>query len=140
MVADHEQHSAGTDCGGQRGKQPGPGLRRQLQELRRDRVETARLRRFGGWHDPIPPLAAADPGAVLHHDLYELPPLKTYTSGNVVLVGDAAHAMTPQSGAGSHGPPRLTLLSVIRTGLGTHAPSRRYARLSSVEFCGRGRA
>jgi 2-polyprenyl-6-methoxyphenol hydroxylase-like FAD-dependent oxidoreductase len=43
-------------------------------------------RRFAGWHDPIPALLdAADPGAVLHHDLYELPPLKTYISGNVVL-------------------------------------------------------
>jgi 2-polyprenyl-6-methoxyphenol hydroxylase-like FAD-dependent oxidoreductase len=59
-------------------------------------------RRFGGWHDPIPALLqAADPGAVLHHDLYELPPLKTYTSGNVVLVGDAAHAMTPNLGQGA---------------------------------------
>jgi 2-polyprenyl-6-methoxyphenol hydroxylase-like FAD-dependent oxidoreductase len=59
-------------------------------------------RRFGGWHDPIPALLqAADPGAVLHHDLYELPPLKTYSSGNVVLVGDAAHAMTPNLGQGA---------------------------------------
>jgi 2-polyprenyl-6-methoxyphenol hydroxylase-like FAD-dependent oxidoreductase len=56
------------------------------------------VHRFGGWHDPIPALlAAANPDAVLHHDLYELPPLKTYTAGRVVLAGDAAHAMTPTS-------------------------------------------
>jgi len=59
-------------------------------------------RRFGGWHDPIPELleAAAD-GAVLHDDLYELPPLKSYAAGKVVLVGDAAHAMTPNLGQGA---------------------------------------
>ncbi|UGT60855.1 FAD-dependent monooxygenase [Nocardia asteroides] len=58
--------------------------------------------RFADWHDPIPALlAAADPAELLRHDIYDLPALPRFTAGRIALVGDAAHAMTPDLGQGA---------------------------------------
>ena len=71
-------------------------------EAQRNPDELRELRgRFGSWHEPIPAvLADTPPQAVLRHDIYRLPELDSYCRGSVVLLGDAAHAMTPNLGQG----------------------------------------
>jgi 2-polyprenyl-6-methoxyphenol hydroxylase-like FAD-dependent oxidoreductase len=58
-------------------------------------------RRFADFHAPIPELLdAADPESAHVTGLAWLPPLPSFVRGNRVLVGDAAHAMTPNLGQG----------------------------------------
>ena len=59
-------------------------------------------RRFSGWHEPIAAVAeAADENDILRNDVYYLESLQRWSSGRIVLVGDAAHATTPGVGQGA---------------------------------------
>ena len=57
---------------------------------------------FAGWHEPIAAvLAATPPAARSYLELSDLPSLPRWHDGSHVLIGDAAHAMTPNMGQGA---------------------------------------
>ncbi len=64
------------------------------------REELRRL--FGGWHEPIPRIIASlGEGQTIRTDVFDLEkPLAVHHRGRLVLLGDAAHPMTPDLGQG----------------------------------------
>ena len=60
------------------------------------------LELFHDWHDPIPAVIEATAETdILRNDIYELQHLHQWSQGRVTLLGDAAHAMTPNLGQGA---------------------------------------
>ncbi len=60
------------------------------------------LELFHDWHDPIPAVIEATVETdILRNDIYELKHLRQWSHGRVTLLGDAAHAMTPNLGQGA---------------------------------------
>lgn len=57
--------------------------------------------RYADFPDPIPEIVRRTPAEeILHTDLYDFRPIRRWCDGRVALLGDAAHAMTPNLGQG----------------------------------------
>jgi 2-polyprenyl-6-methoxyphenol hydroxylase-like FAD-dependent oxidoreductase len=63
--------------------------------------KTSLQQRFKDWHHPIELLIESTPAErILHTDIYDIEPMKRWSLGRVVLLGDAAHPTTPNMGQG----------------------------------------
>lgn len=73
------------------------GQRPGLEQRKKDLIE-----RFHGWHSPIEALIqGTSPADILYNDICDLEPLPTWSIGRVTLLGDSAHATTPNLGQGA---------------------------------------
>lgn len=144
-----------VDLLGAAGETWGRGLRFGMAPLRDGRVywfgvatmpadakiddEYARVRElFGGWHDPIPALLdATDPAVVFRLPINDLAePLPTFRRANWVLLGDSAHAMTPDLGQGANQAMEdaATLVTLL-SGIASHpAPASNLVDTALAEY------
>jgi 2-polyprenyl-6-methoxyphenol hydroxylase-like FAD-dependent oxidoreductase len=74
--------------------------RQALQEISDDEMRARILAAFRGWHRPIEALISATP-IVTRTAIYDVPTLPAWHRGRVMLLGDAAHAMSPAGGQGA---------------------------------------
>jgi FAD-dependent urate hydroxylase len=57
---------------------------------------------FAGWQSSVEQtLLHTDESKILRHSIYDIPPMYSWTQGRITLLGDAAHAMTPNLGQGA---------------------------------------
>lgn len=79
---------------------PQPYSADELASLASQELRGQMLERYGGYYRPIPELIARTSN-IIAHNIFDVRSLPRWHDGRVVLIGDAAHAVSPNAGQGA---------------------------------------
>ncbi len=74
--------------------------REQLRDLSLEKIQQEMLAIYGGYYEPIPTLIR-NSYAPVKNNIHDIQSLEQWSAGRVLLIGDAAHAVSPNAGQGA---------------------------------------
>lgn len=77
-----------------------PLSRDEIANFSEDQLKLELLEKFGSWASPIPQCIRRTT-KLLKHNVFDIQSLPKWSHGRTVLIGDAAHAVSPNSGQGA---------------------------------------